>query len=93
MVLPGVGAYAASKAALNMLSDVARAELADEGIVVSTVYPFVTATEFHEVLRAGSGPSAGRFPADPPEKVADAILRLVETGAAEEVLVPEGMGR
>src|SRR5690242_11112288 len=50
---PGVGAYAASKAALNMLSAVARKEFAPYGIVVSTIYPFITATEFHEVLRAG----------------------------------------
>lgn len=53
MVLPGVGAYAASKAALNMLSGVARVELAADGIVVSTVYPSLTSTEFHDNPRAG----------------------------------------
>ena len=54
MVLPGVGAYAATKAALNMLSLVAREEFAPDGIVVSLVYPRVTATEFHDKLRAGA---------------------------------------
>jgi short-subunit dehydrogenase len=87
MVLPGVGAYAASKAALNMLSAVARKEFAEYGVVVSTVYPFVTATEFHDVLRAGT--LSAHMPAgDPPEKVADAILELVESGDEERVLVP-----
>jgi short-subunit dehydrogenase len=85
MVLPGVGAYAATKSALNTLSAVARSEWAGLGIVVSTVYPGITATEFHDVLRAGRlrpGLPAG----DPPERVADAILELVETGAEERVL-------
>ena len=86
-VLPGVGAYAASKAALNMLSAVARQEFAADGVVVSTVYPFITDTEFHDVLRAGA--LDHRMPAgDPPERVAEAILELVETGDEERVLVP-----
>jgi NADP-dependent 3-hydroxy acid dehydrogenase YdfG len=91
MVLPGVGAYAASKAALNALSAVARRELAGEGIVVSTVYPFITATEFHRTLRAGQlrqRPDAP--PPHTPERVAEAILDLVRSGAPEAVLVPEG---
>jgi NADP-dependent 3-hydroxy acid dehydrogenase YdfG len=47
-VFPGLGGYAATKAALNMLSQVGRLELADAGVMVSVVYPSVTATEFHE---------------------------------------------
>jgi NAD(P)-dependent dehydrogenase (short-subunit alcohol dehydrogenase family) len=89
MVLPGVGAYAASKAALNMLSAVARKEFADDGIVVSTIYPGVTATEFHDVLLAGQlHPDRRRIPGDPPEKVAEVILGLVESGEAEADLRP-----
>jgi NADP-dependent 3-hydroxy acid dehydrogenase YdfG len=88
MVLPGVGAYAASKAALNMLSAVARREWADDGIVVSTVYPGVTATEFHDVLRAGALHPSRRGGGDPPEKVAEAILGLVASGEPEAFLVP-----
>jgi NADP-dependent 3-hydroxy acid dehydrogenase YdfG len=86
---PGVGAYAASKAALNMLSAVARKEFAQYGIVVSTVYPFITATEFHEVLRAGTL-RAGAPAGDPPERVADLILELVETGDEERSLARRG---
>jgi NADP-dependent 3-hydroxy acid dehydrogenase YdfG len=48
----GAGGYAASKAAMNMLTDVARKELADDGIEVSLVLPSVTASEF----------AGGRFP-------------------------------
>jgi short-subunit dehydrogenase len=86
MVLPGAGAYAATKSALNMLSAVARKEFAECGVVVSTVYPFVTATEFHDVLRGGGRPPLPM--AHPPEQVADAILDLVETGDEERSLVP-----
>lgn len=86
----GAAGYAATKAALNMLSRAAREELAADGIVVSTIYPFVTATEFHDTLRAGTGPGA-RFQPDPPEKVADAILDLIRSGEPEAVLIPEGL--
>lgn len=85
----GVGAYAATKAALNTLSRAARDELADDGIAVSTIYPFVTESEFHDALRAGSGPRPrpGLVP-DTAEHVAEAILDLVRTGDAEAVLIP-----
>ena len=92
----GTGGYAATKAALNMLSAVARAELADDGIVVSTIYPFITATEFHQALRAGSGPArAGRPGMEPQsaEHVAEKILELVESGEEQSILVPEGLLR
>ena len=92
-VLPGVGAYAASKAALNALSAVARRELAGDGIVVSTVYPFITATEFHRTLRAGELRQPPGAPAPhTAEQVAEAILDLVRSGAPEAVLVPAGSG-
>jgi NADP-dependent 3-hydroxy acid dehydrogenase YdfG len=90
MVPVGTGGYTATKAALNVLSRTARAELADEKIIVSTVYPFVTATEFHSTLRAGAGP--GRRPGfepHPPELVAEAIIDLVRTGEEEAILIPE----
>lgn len=90
MTPAGTAGYAATKAALNMLSVVARAELADDGIVVSTAYPFITATEFHDRLRAGAGPQ--RVPGlepQSPEEVAEAILGLVATGAESAVLVPD----
>ena len=92
MVPTGTAGYAATKAALNMLSRTARAELASEGISVSIVYPFVTATEFHDTLRAGDGPQPGLEP-HPPELVADAIAQLIASGDEEAVLVPEQLRR
>ena len=89
MVLPGVGAYAATKSALNMMSLVAREELASDGIV-SVVYPSVTATEFHKRLRAGGMPAgAGGLTPHSPGYVAKAIIHALHTGEAE-VIIPHG---
>ena len=93
MVLPGVGAYAATKAALNMLSLVAREEFAPDGIVVSLVYPSVTATEFHDKLRAGAmGAGGGGLTPPSSRYVAKTIVRAVLTGEAE-VVIPHGPER
>jgi short-subunit dehydrogenase len=82
-VFPGLGGYAASKAALNMLSQVGRIELAAAGVAVSVVYPSMTATEFHQRLRAGHLANVGRtIPPDPPELVAAAITFAIRSGEA-----------
>jgi short-subunit dehydrogenase len=93
MVLPGVGSYAATKSALNMLSQVARKELEPDGIVVSTVYPAVTATEFHQSLAAGGRVGGGSWSVKPhtAEFVAEAILGLIASGD-EEALLTQGWG-
>jgi short-subunit dehydrogenase len=60
--------------------------------VVSTVYPFITATEFHTTLRAGQ--LRNRPDGPPPqtaEQVAEAILALIASGDEEAVLLPAGM--
>lgn len=87
-VIRGLGAYAATKSALNMLSLVFREELASDGIAVSLVYPWVTATEFHENLRAGRILGAGRMTPHSAEHVARAIIRAIRSGEAEIVLAP-----
>ena len=98
MVLPGVGPYAATKSALNMLTQVAREELAADGIAVSLVYPGVTATEFHQTLRAGHITGVGtpgeatRPTPHSADYVALAIARAIRTGEAE-VVVPYGPER
>ncbi|GHO50675.1 SDR family NAD(P)-dependent oxidoreductase [Ktedonospora formicarum] len=46
MSLPGVGVYAATKAALNKISDSAREELASDNIRITTMFPRKTATNF-----------------------------------------------
>jgi short-subunit dehydrogenase len=88
MVLPRVGAYSATKCALNQLSATARAEWAADGIAVSLVHPPVTATEFHQSLRAGSMRGAGHIVPVSAEVVAEAVLEAVRTGAAEIVVAP-----
>jgi NAD(P)-dependent dehydrogenase (short-subunit alcohol dehydrogenase family) len=94
MVLPGVGGYSATKAGLNMLSAVARRELAGDGIAVSTIYPAVTATEFHQSLAAGARVGGGWSgpPPQSPEKVAEAILALIESGDEEAQLTQDWSG-
>ena len=90
MVLPGVGGYSATKSALTMLSQVARRELAPDGIVVSIVYPSVTATEFHQSLAAGTrvgDPWAVR--AHSAESVAEAIVGVIQSGE-EEIMLTSG---
>jgi NADP-dependent 3-hydroxy acid dehydrogenase YdfG len=88
-LFPGIGGYAATKAALNVITQVAHLELAPSGIALSVVYPSVTATEFHDHLRAGHLAQAamGMTP-DPPELVAQAIAFAISTGE-EHVLVAD----
>ena len=59
MIIPKYSVYSSSKRALSGFSLTARAELADEGIVVSEVYPAITATNFGKNRMgrpAGGGP-------------------------------------
>jgi len=78
MHIPGLAAYAATKAALNMLSDTARAELASEHIRVISIYPRLTTTDFGKnslgnrgAHQEGRQRSSG--PVDTPEFVAEKI--------------------
>jgi NADP-dependent 3-hydroxy acid dehydrogenase YdfG len=94
---PGSAAYTSSKSGLNMLSSVARLELADAGIVVSLVHPFVTATEFYGAVKSGADAATAQEAdmvsfAHKPELVADMILDLIRTGAAQADLVPAAYG-
>ncbi len=56
----GLGAYAATKSAVNMLSAVLSEELADDGIAVSLLLPSITATEFGDgMFTLGVSPRPG----------------------------------
>ncbi len=91
MYRPGLGAYSSLKRALNALTLTARAELAQEGIIVSLVYPYITSTNFASVStrRTESSerpPSQGNTSTPPPdtaEHVADLILATINSEAAE----------
>jgi short-subunit dehydrogenase len=89
MARPGVGGYAATKAALNMLTLVARQELAPDGITVSLVVPSITATEFAGGrLQPGQQLRPGMI-AHTAEYVAAVILRALRTGE-ETIDIPHG---
>src|ERR1019366_7795442 len=93
-VFAGLGGYSATKAALNMLSQVGQVEFASAGIAVSVVYPSVTATEFHQRLRAGHLVTGGRtITPDPPELVGQAIAMAISTGTPHVLVAdpPKGI--
>jgi short-subunit dehydrogenase len=89
--LPGLGTYAATKAALNLLSATARVELAAENIRVITVFPRTTATDFgkHAVgdmqlrdRQRSRAASSGQV-VDSAEYVAKKILEAAQTEVEE----------
>jgi NAD(P)-dependent dehydrogenase (short-subunit alcohol dehydrogenase family) len=81
--LPHYSVYSASKRALLGFTLTARAELAPDHIVVSEVYPVVTATNFGKNRMgnpASGGPSTNYAAGDTPEFVASLILQAIEEG-------------
>ena len=88
-VAVGLGAYAATKAAVNMLSAVLRQELAADGIAVSLLLPSITATEFGDgMFKLGASPRPGMV-VHTPDYAASFVLRLLRTGE-ESFDVPHG---
>jgi short-subunit dehydrogenase len=86
MALPQYSVYSSSKRALLGFSLTARAELEKDGIVVSEIYPFITATNFGKNRMgnpAGGGPAANYAAGDTPEFVAGLILQAIEEGKAQ----------
>jgi short-subunit dehydrogenase len=86
MTVPQYGVYSSSKRALLGFSLTARAELEKDRIVVSEIYPFITATNFGNNRMgspAGGGPSADYADGDKPEFVADLVLQAIEEGEAQ----------
>jgi short-subunit dehydrogenase len=85
----GVGAYAASKSAVNMLSAVLTQELAGDGIAVSLLLPSITATEFGDSrFTLGASPRPGMV-VQSSDYVAGIVLRLLRTGE-ESFDIPHG---
>jgi len=86
MIVPEYSVYSSSKRALLGFSLTARAELAHEGIVVSEVYPFITATNFGKNRMgnpAGGGPGSHYAEGDTPEFVAELIVKAITEGEAQ----------
>ncbi len=87
MQLPGIGAYAATKAALNMLTDTARVELASKNIRLTTMFPSRTATDFSKngLISASTRqdqpiqlPQGAAPEPDSPEQVAEKIVAAAQ---------------
>lgn len=86
MTVPQYSVYSSSKRALLGFSLTARAELEKDRIVVSEIYPAVTATNFGKNRMgrpAGGGPSANYAAGDKPEFIAGLILQAIEEGQAQ----------
>lgn len=82
--VPGSGVYAATKFAQTGLAEALRSELLGSGIVVSTIYPVSTNTEFREAAALAFGHTAGGLgPRQSPDVVARAVLGLIERPRAE----------
>ncbi len=100
LYLPDLGAYEATKHALNVITLTARVELAADNIRVGVVYPGLMATDFgaHALAASpqqsngASAASAGLPPGAPlpdkPEAVAAAILDAVRDEPAEQYAAP-----
>lgn len=85
MRLPGLGAYAATKVALNMLSDTARGELAPDNIRVITVLPRMTATEFgsHSLGRTWGHQRQHAHPSVPVDSAEHVANRILDAAISE----------
>jgi short-subunit dehydrogenase len=86
MTIPQYSVYSASKRALLGFSLTARTELEKDRIVVSEIYPFITATNFGKNRMgnpAGGGPVANYGNGDKPEFVAGLVLQAIEEGQAQ----------
>lgn len=86
--LPYGGAYAATKACQDHFARAMRLELEDKGIHVSSVHPIGTRTEFFAQVdvRTGQPTMSNNTPdrwLQPPEKVADAIVRCLRRPRGE----------
>jgi short-subunit dehydrogenase len=79
--IPKVGAYCATKSALDALSDALRVEIDERKITVTSVYPGTTRTSFRENSRRTKSEKRGWRPKGvTPDKVAVKIADAAEKG-------------
>jgi len=88
--VPYLGAYGAAKAALAVLGQSLRAELADSGVSVLTVYPNYTQTDFFRKEKNVGGAHRPHRPYASSEKVAKAVVAGIEKQKHELILSTEG---
>jgi short-subunit dehydrogenase len=87
---PLLGAYCATKSAMNAISEALRIELAGTGIYVSLVYPVTTETDFFNVMtnRTGRKFEAPQMFTQSAYKVAEAIVKCAENPKPEVLPFP-----
>ena len=95
MAIPGIGAYASTKYALNGLSLTAHNELAADNIRVVLFHPGLTSTDFGKnALRTDDGsagrPQAGNGPRPVPDSAEDVARKILEAAITEPIEM--GMG-
>ena len=81
--LPSSGVYCASKTAVNFLSRSLRMELKPDNIIVTLVYPGLTATEFASARLGEQGSSRFGLKGVPAERAAQAIIKAIRYGRTE----------
>ena len=81
--LPDSGVYCASKTAVNFLSRTLRMELKPDNIIVTLIYPGVTATEFSSAKLGRQGRNRFGVKGIPPQRVAQAIVKAIRYGRTE----------
>jgi short-subunit dehydrogenase len=83
--LPGFSVYGASKAGLHGFAEALRRELADTPVKVQVLGPRSTRTAFNDAGVEAYNRATGTA-MDSPETVAAALLRLLESDAAERFI-------
>jgi len=81
--LPHNGVYCASKTAVNFLSRSLRIELRQDNIIVTLVYPGLTATEFTQARLGQKGGNRFGLRGVPPQRVARKIVGAIRHGRTE----------
>lgn len=90
--LPGFSAYGASKAGLYGFAEALRRELADTPVRVQLLAPRSTRTAFNDETVEAYNAQTGTA-SDEPQRVAQALIDLLESGAAVRTLgFPERLG-
>ena len=83
--LPGFSVYGASKAGLHGFAEALRRELADSSVLIQTLAPRSTRTGFNSAEAERYNQATGTA-VDTPETVAQALLKLIESQAAEQFI-------